>query len=178
MPTTPPQPAAGYSRRPLRDKLGIKPGFVVAIAGEPSGYRATLGALPDGAVERLTGTTPCDFLHLFTRDRKELARLFPRLKRRLKPDGMLWVSWPKRTAGVETDLDENVVREVGLGNGLVDVKVAAIDLTWSGLKFVFRLADRGKTKASGNSGKEKTGLPRSANPGGPEQRKRATRISR
>jgi hypothetical protein len=133
---------AGYSKRSLVDKLGIKPGFVVAILGEPRGYRGTLGPLPDGAIEKPAGRSACDFIHVFARDRKGLERDFPALRRRLKPAGMLWVSWPKRASGVATDLGEGVVREVGLACGVVDVKVAAIDQTWSGLKFVIRLSDR------------------------------------
>jgi len=134
--------SAGYSGRSLADKLGIKPGFVVAILGEPEGYRATLGRLPEGVTEKPRGSAACDFIHFFARDTKGLERAFPPLKRRLKPAGMLWVSWPKRASGVATDLGEAVVREIGLSNGLVDVKVAAVDETWSGLKFVIRLSDR------------------------------------
>ena len=85
---------------------------------------------------------PLDFIHFFTRKREDLEEGFPRLKRELSQKGMLWVSWPKGSSRVETDLDENVVREVGLKNGLVDVKICAVDETWSGMKFVYRLRDR------------------------------------
>lgn len=85
---------------------------------------------------------PIDFIHFFTRAAAELESRFPQLKAALAFDGMLWVSWPKKASKVNSDLDENVVREVGLRNGLVDVKVAAVDEVWSGLKFVYRLEDR------------------------------------
>lgn len=135
--------AAGYSKRSLVDKLGLKVGFKAIILNPPANYGDTLGELPAGVTlaEGLQG--PLDFIQFFTRSRQELALEFPSLKGALAPAGMLWVSWPKRAAGVETDLDEKVVREVGLENGLVDVKVCAVDETWSGLKFVYRTRDRG-----------------------------------
>jgi hypothetical protein len=85
---------------------------------------------------------PLDFIHLFTKDRAELEREFPLQARALAPAGMLWVSWPKGSSGVKTDLSETVVRGIGLGTGLVDVKVCAVDDVWSGLKFVIRLKNR------------------------------------
>ena len=81
-------------------------------------------------------------MHFFTDSRAALERRFPALKRGIGPTGMLWVSWPKRSSGVATDLDGNIVREIGLRGGLVDVKVCAVDDVWSGLKFVYRLGDR------------------------------------
>lgn len=117
---------------------------VIAISA-PKGYRTLLGTLPPGA--RIT-TSPGtargtrDFIHCFVTARRTLATRFPGLARALTPAGMLWVSWPKGTSGVATDLAENVVREIGLANGLVDVKVCAVDATWSGLKFVRRVKDR------------------------------------
>ena len=83
-----------------------------------------------------------DFVHLFTDGRSTLAKEMPKLRDSLKPNGTLWISWPKKSSGVRTDLDENIVRDIGLKAGLVDVKVCAVDETWSGLKFVFRLKDR------------------------------------
>jgi len=83
-----------------------------------------------------------DVLHLFVVDGGQLTEAFPRAKQRIKPGGMLWVSWPKQTSGLKSDLNENIVREIGLAHGLVDVKVAAIDLDWSALKFVYRTKDR------------------------------------
>jgi hypothetical protein len=85
---------------------------------------------------------PLDFIHFFTTRQEILAAHFPHLKQALTPAGMLWISWPKRSSKVETDLTEDIIRVIGLDNGLVDVKVAAIDEVWSGLKFVYRLKDR------------------------------------
>ena len=92
-------------------------------------------------VEALSGTF--DFIHFFMMERGEYERCFPDLKAALALDGTLWVSWPKKTAKMPTDLDGNIVREVGLANRLADVKVAAIDERWSGLKFMYRVKDRG-----------------------------------
>ncbi len=134
--------AAGYSKRSLVQKLGIKPGWLVAIVDAPSGYDETLGPLPEGVTRPATADAPVDFIQFFTKELQSLEREFPHLKQTLSETGMLWVSWPKRASRVPTDLDENGVREIGLANGLVDVKVAAVDETWSGLKFVYRLRDR------------------------------------
>lgn len=133
---------AGYSKRSLADKLGLKPGSRVSFSNAPSHYSSLLG-LPAGEVELVGNRSrDLDFLHLFVRDRKRLMAVFPKAKRRIKSNGSLWVSWPKLTSSLAGDLSENLVREVGLANGLVDVKVAAIDEDWSGLKFVYRLKDR------------------------------------
>lgn len=133
---------AGYSEKPLAQKLGIKPGMRLVILNAPAGYAATLGELPD-AVEQLTELSEqFDFIHFFTTERAHLEQEFPSLKNSLLQTGMLWISWPKKAAKMPTDLDENIIREIGLGNGLVDVKVAAVDERWSGLKFVYRLKDR------------------------------------
>jgi hypothetical protein len=133
---------AGYSARPLVVKLGIKTGQRIAILQPPVGYTATLGELPANVVQLVTLQPNLDFIHFFTTSRGELAETFPQLKQALAFTGKLWISWPKRAAKVPTDLDENIVRQIGLDNGLVDVKVAAIDFTWSGLQFVYRLKDR------------------------------------
>jgi hypothetical protein len=124
-------------------KLGIKPGFTVWFVDVPEGYVDWLGPLPEG-VEVTAGPRPgsCDFVHFFTTSRAALVARLPQLKAALAKDGMLWLSWPKKASGVATDLDGNGVRELGLAQGLVDVKVAAIDTVWSGLKFVYRLQDR------------------------------------
>ena len=133
---------AGYSKRSLVEKVGIKEGFRVAILGGPPKYAHTLGKLPNGVkpASELRGTQ--DFIHFFTKSRRELEHTFPALKSGLAQDGMLWISWPKASAGLETDLNENLVRDVGLRNQMVDVKVCAVDEIWSGLKFVIRLKDR------------------------------------
>ena len=126
---------AGYSTKSLKDKLGIKDGAAVCIVKAPPGYLQALGVenSPQG---------PFAFIQLFAKSIAEVATAFPVLKHRMTVDGMLWVSWPKKASGAKTDLDENVIRGLGLAQGLVDVKVAAIDDTWSGLKFVYRLKDR------------------------------------
>jgi hypothetical protein len=133
---------AGYSKRSLVDKLGIKAGASIAIINPPSGYERTLGTLPRVSRKSPPGTGPLDFVQFFTREKRELERRFPALARALAPAGMLWISWPKKSSGVPTDLTEDVIRAIGLSRGLVDVKVAAVDDVWSGLKFVRRLQDR------------------------------------
>ena len=132
--------AFGYSGTPLVDKLGIKPGARLKFASEPKGFDALLGKLPEGS--RIARSGALDFAMLFAKGKSDLVKGFARLRDRLEPNGMLWVAWPKKTSGVETDLTEEVVRTFGLGAGLVDVKVCAVDATWSGLKFVRRLKDR------------------------------------
>jgi len=132
---------AGYSGTPLHKKLGIKAGDKVWFSGNPEMYESEL--LKAGNIEVVPKLTlGFDFLHFFTSSQKDLSRTFPKLRKALKPDGMAWISWPKKASGMKSDLDENIVRELGLKNGLVDVKVCAVDNVWSGLKFVFRLKDR------------------------------------
>jgi len=133
---------AGYSGTPLPKKLGIKQGFRVALPGLPADVRSELkDALGECSVAK-DGKGPLDFAIIFTRSSAELRKEFVSLARKLAPAGMLWVSWPKKSSGVATDLDENVVRGIGLKAGLVDVKVCAVSEIWSGLKFVIRLKDR------------------------------------
>lgn len=134
---------AGYSGKSLLQKLGIKPSTRIAILGAPRGYRSTLGPLPAGVSVTTSARGTLAFIHVFARKRAELERRFPVLKRALAMDGALWVSWPKKAAGVPTDLTEDVIRSVALAGGLVDVKVCAVDQVWSGLKLVRRLRDRG-----------------------------------
>jgi hypothetical protein len=133
---------AGYSSRNLVQKLGIKEETRVIVIGAPPNYQSLLKPLPSGATIHARLPASCDFIHAFARSRAELAREFPRLADALTDGGSLWISWPKRSARMQTDLDENVVRELGLREGLVDVKVCAVDETWSGLKFVRRLVNR------------------------------------
>ena len=133
--------AAGYSGTPLHKKLGVKAGQRVWFAGAPKGYEDELRKSGDyDHVSKLAKNL--DFAHLFTDSRATLVREMPKLRDSLKSNGTLWISWPKKSSGVATDLDENAVREIGLKAGLVDVKVCAVDDVWSGLKFVFRLKDR------------------------------------
>ena len=130
--------SAGYSGTPLPTKLGFKPGMRVAFLGAPAGFGATLGALPDdvAVATRLGGHK--DLVVAFVTERAELARRVEPLKRAIAPAGMAWIAWPKKAAKVPTDITEDVVRDVVLPAGLVDVKVCAIDATWSGLKLVIR----------------------------------------
>jgi hypothetical protein len=132
--------SAGYSGTPLLAKLGIKAGARARILNAPAGFAGTLGSLPKGVT--LASRGALDFAMLFVTRKTALAKRFPSLRDKLAPDGMLWISWPKQSSGEPSDLTENVVREVGLELGLVDVKVCAVDATWSGLKFVRRLRDR------------------------------------
>jgi hypothetical protein len=133
-----------YSGTPLPKKLGIKSGFRVEFVSAPSDVQAELrDALADCELTRDgVGKAPLDFAIIFTKTQSELKKEFRRLAKLLAPAGMLWVSWPKKSSGVATDLDENKVREIGLAAGLVDVKVCAVTEIWSGLKFVRRLKDR------------------------------------
>ena len=133
---------AGYSGKPLVQKLGLKSGSIFAVLGAPRGYARTLGKLPSGVTHRTSAVGPLDFIQFFTSEKQELERRFAALARALAPAGMLWISWPKRSSGVATDLTEDVIRVIGLAHGLVDVKVAAVDDVWSGLKFVRRVKDR------------------------------------
>jgi len=134
--------AAGYSDKPLIRKLGLKDGYRARIIDAPPHYRDLLGPIPP-AVTFVDGTTDnADFIHCFVMQRGELDARFAELTPLLASAGMIWISWPKRAAKMATDLDENAVREMGLRHGLVDVKVCAVDDTWSGLKFVRRLKDR------------------------------------
>jgi len=133
---------AGYSKRSLVEKLGIKHSATIAILNAPRGYDRTLGRLPEQVSRKGAATGPLDFIQFFTKQKQELERKFAVLARALAPAGMLWISWPKSASGVPTDLTENVIRAIGLAHGLVDVKVAAVDEVWSGLKFVRRLKDR------------------------------------
>ncbi|HZQ22384.1 MAG TPA: hypothetical protein VFA89_06255 [Terriglobales bacterium] len=132
----------GYSGTPLPKKLGIKSGARVALLNMPANVRGELkSALATCKV--LSGDEKSlDFISLFVNSQRELKKNFSQVSRQLAPCGMLWVSWPKKSSGLASDLDENIVREIGLNAGLVDVKVCAVDDVWSGLKFVFRLKDR------------------------------------
>jgi hypothetical protein len=133
----------GYSGTPLPKKLGIKAGFRARLANTPAEVRVELReALAECDLVKHGGAL--DFVMVFTKSRLELFKEFSKMASLLAPAGMLWVSWPKKSSGVEADLDENIVREIGLDAGLVDVKVCAVTDVWSGLKFVRRLKDRRK----------------------------------
>lgn len=138
---------AGYSQRSLADKLGIKEGHTVVIINAPENYEKTLN-IEDRFVTVLRATnsktTGCDVIHFFTKSRLEFEKQLTILQKFIKQNGMIWVSWPKKSSGVKTDLDENIIREYALAKGLVDVKVCAVDEIWSGLKLVIPLKDRRK----------------------------------
>jgi hypothetical protein len=136
---------AGYSGTPLSKKLGIKPRFRVAFLNLPTEVGAELAE--DLASCRLAKSGELDFATIFVKTQKDLEKEFARLARRLAPAGMLWVSWPKKSSGVASDVSGNEVRRIGLAAGLVDVKVCAVSEIWSGLKFVIRL-DRGKSQGN------------------------------
>jgi hypothetical protein len=133
---------AGYSGTPLAQKLGIKSGSRVRAINPPANYRALLAPLPADVKFVSSTTATTDVVHLFTAKRAELAAALPKALKVLKPDATIWVSWPKKAAKVPTDITEDTIRAVALPLGLVDVKVCAVDETWSGLKLVVRKALR------------------------------------
>lgn len=141
---------AGYSGTPLWKKLGIKPGQRVALMAAPSDTTALLQPLPDDVKVELDPRSkgPWDVILLYCRSLAELAKRFDGAKGKLSVDGGLWVCWPKRSAKVTTDLNENLVRAHALAAGLVDNKVCAVDETWSGLRLVYRLKDRPAKRSS------------------------------
>jgi hypothetical protein len=127
---------------PLTKKLGVKEGSRIALVGAPGGFADALGPLPPGAELRPLDEGPADVVLAFATSRSALERSLPALTRSLAATGGLWVAWPKKAAGVDTDLSNQVVQEAGLATGLVDNKVCAIDAVWSALRFVVRVEDR------------------------------------
>ncbi|MHC4470605.1 MAG: PleD family two-component system response regulator [Planctomycetota bacterium] len=138
-----PQTMAGYSGTPLVKKLGIKPGATVALLGAPEGFEETLGPLPEGVRLKRQARGKSDLILLFVESRAKLARRFPAALRALAERGGIWIAWPKKTSGVESDLNQVRVRAFGLEREVVDYKICAIDETWSGLLFTRR---RNRTK--------------------------------
>jgi len=139
---------AGYSGTPLPTKLGIKPGSSVLLRLAPTPSEALLSPLPAGAKLARAGRGPFDVIVLFAKDQAALVSELPGAIAKLKPDGGLWVAWPKKTSGTVTDLQEGFVRIAGLEARLVDNKICAIDDTWSGLRFVYRLRDRAEVAST------------------------------
>lgn len=135
----------GYSGTPLPKKLGIKDGFRVALVDAPAEVRTELRESLAGCEITKEMRGPLDFVFFFTKSRADLESKLSRAAKALAPAGMLWVSWPKKTSGVTTDLAENIIREAGLRAGLVDVKVCAVTDVWSGLKFVIPVKNRPMT---------------------------------
>ena len=141
-----PAPAAvtppGYSGKPVAQKLGFRDGTRWALRHAPPDARRLLGALPDGAAEQPAGAAALDLVVLFVTEARVLRAELAEAAATLRPDGMLWVAWPKRASKVATDVTEDRVREIALPTGLVDVKVCAISDVWSGLKLVWRVDRR------------------------------------
>jgi hypothetical protein len=136
------KPDAGYSGTPLAKKLGIKERTVLCLLHAPDGYARTLAPLPPAVELGTRASASTDIVQLFATKRAALEKEIASLRKRLRSDATLWVSWPKRASGVPTDITEDVIREIALPIGLVDVKVCAVDETWSGLKLVVRKALR------------------------------------
>lgn len=137
---------AGYSGTPLAKKLGIQEDALVVLLGAPPGFAKSLVALPDGA--RVTTTLPkkgeLDVAVVFAKTKHDLEKRLEAAKRRMAQAAGIWIAWPKKASGVATEIDEAAARKIGLASGLVDNKVCAVDETWSGLRFVIRVADRKK----------------------------------
>jgi hypothetical protein len=129
---------AGYSGTPLAKKLGIKPGSAVFVSKAPSNYEALVAPLPDGVTITTKMSAATDIAHLFCKSKAELTAGVEKALPKLKEGGALWISWPKKASGVPTDVTEDVIRQVILPMGLVDIKVCAVDETWSGLKLMRR----------------------------------------
>jgi hypothetical protein len=127
---------AGSSGKSIVQKLGIKPGFCIFIDGAPTPYEAIVGKLPGGAKLAVRPIAPLDMVHLFVTDAAALAKKLSSYRDAIASDGMIWVSWPKKSSRIASDLTDVVVRDFALARGLVDIKVCAIDEVWSGLKFV------------------------------------------
>ena len=137
---------AGYSRTPLAQKLGMKPGTTVVLINAPANYRKLLGNFANGVEFATRVGVNSNFIHFFTTHRAELEKQLRRLRMRIADSGALWVSWAKKSSGVATDITEDVIREVALPLGFVDTKVCAVDETWSGLKLMIRRENRRSTK--------------------------------
>jgi hypothetical protein len=133
---------AGYSKTPLAQKLGIKAGTKVVALGTPVGYRRWLAPLPEGVSFHEEAITGSVFVHLFVTERRTLEKDLKRMRKLLADAGVLWISWPKKSSGVATNVTEDVIRDVCLPLGFVDVKVCAVDETWSGLKLMIRRENR------------------------------------
>jgi hypothetical protein len=132
--------AAGYSGTPLAKKLGIKEGYNIALYYQPEYYFNLFTDFPENV--RVVNKSRVDFIHYFVKEEKQLQKDMAKLKNQIEQNGMIWISWPKKSSKVQTDITEDVVRNTALKNGLVDIKVCAVDETWSGLKLVIPLKDR------------------------------------
>ena len=133
---------AGYSGTSLTKKLGIKNGYKIKIVNEPEGYFKLFNDLPIDLEILTDNKTKKDFIHYFVGNVIQVEKEIKLLSKEIEQNGALWISWPKKTSKIETDLNGNIVREIGLKNGLVDIKVCAVNEIWSGLKFVIPIKDR------------------------------------
>lgn len=133
---------AGYSGTPLAKKLGIKEGFKILVLHEPKGYLDLFSDLPENLEWVKDSKIKKDLVHYFTDSTAKLRKDISQLRNEIEQNGIIWISWPKKSSKMSTDLNGNIVREIGLQNGLVDIKVCAVDETWSGLKFVIPVKDR------------------------------------
>lgn len=131
---------AGYSGTPLAKKLGIKENFTIKLINTPEYYFNLFSDFPKNVIT--TSKSKIDFIHYFSKDKATLIKDIPALKKQITSDGMIWVSWYKKSAKIPTDITEDTVRNIALKNGLVDIKVCAIDEVWSGLKLVIPVKDR------------------------------------
>ena len=136
--------SAGYSGTPLSKKFGIKPKFKIRLFNQPEYYYDLFSDLPQGIIQITDKRSKKDLIHYFALSKAQLGKDIKQLRQEIEENGMIWISWPKKSAKVETDLNENIIRDIALNNGLVDVKVCAIDEVWSGLKLVIPLKDRNK----------------------------------
>jgi hypothetical protein len=136
---------AGYSGTPLPDKLGIQSGHTVCVIGAPKAYERIVTPLPDDVTLTSRISSRTDVVHVFSKSRSDLEKLLQKAAAAIKPNAAIWVSWPKKSAKITTDLTEDIVRAVALPLGLVDVKVCAVDDVWSGLKLVIRRELRKKS---------------------------------
>ena len=138
----------GYSGTSMAKKLGIKKGFKMRLINTPDYYYDLFSDLPTDIKELVDKKSKKDFIHYFAENTAQLNKDIKQLRKEIEENGMIWVSWYKKSAKIETDLNENIIRDIALNNGLVDVKVCAIDEIWSGLKLVIRLKDRTNTATS------------------------------
>lgn len=132
--------SSGYSGTPLAKKLGIKEGFKIALYQQPEYYFNLFTDFPNDV--KIINKSKVDFIHYFVKEEKQLLKDISKLKNQIEQNGMIWISWPKKSSKVETDITENAIRNIALKNGLVDIKVCAVDEIWSGLKMVIPVKDR------------------------------------
>lgn len=138
---------SGYSGTPLAKKLGIKNGFRIRIVNQPDHYYQLFQDLPTDLIHIDNTKTKKDFIHYFAKEATLLKQDIRSLRNEIVPNGMIWISWPKKTSRVPTDITEDIIRDIALKNGLVDIKVCAIDEIWSALKLVIPVKERGKIES-------------------------------